>query len=49
MFALNPPPIPGIGTAGGFEFILEDRSGGDIDKFAGVIQDFLGQANNGRN
>ena len=27
VLALNPPPIPGIGTAGGFEFIIEDRSG----------------------
>jgi hydrophobe/amphiphile efflux-1 (HAE1) family protein len=45
ILALNPPPVPGIGAAGGFEFILEDRSGGDIQKFAGVIQDFLGQAN----
>jgi hydrophobe/amphiphile efflux-1 (HAE1) family protein len=44
VLALNPPPIPGIGTAGGFEFILEDRSGGEIQKFAGVLQDFLGQA-----
>jgi hydrophobe/amphiphile efflux-1 (HAE1) family protein len=45
VLALNPPPIPGIGTAGGFEFILEDRSGGEVQKFAGVLQDFLGQAN----
>ena len=45
VLTLNPPPIPGIGTAGGFEFILEDRSGGEIQKFAGVLQDFLGQAN----
>src|SRR6202140_5264124 len=45
VLALNPPPVPGIGAAGGFEFILEDRSGGDIQKFAGVIQDSLGQAN----
>ena len=45
VLALIPPPVPGIGAAGGFEFILEDRSGGDIQKFAGVIQDVLGQAN----
>jgi HAE1 family hydrophobic/amphiphilic exporter-1/multidrug efflux pump len=45
VLALNPPPVPGIGTAGGFEFILEDRTGGDIQKFAGVLQDFVGQAN----
>jgi hydrophobe/amphiphile efflux-1 (HAE1) family protein len=45
VFVFNPPPIPGIGTAGGFEFILEDRSGGDIQKFADVLGDFLGEAN----
>jgi hydrophobe/amphiphile efflux-1 (HAE1) family protein len=45
VFVFNPPPIPGIGTAGGFEFVLEDRSGGDIQKFAGVLGDFLAQAN----
>ena len=45
VLTLNPPPVPGIGTAGGFEFILEDRGGGDIDKFAGVLGDFVGQAN----
>jgi HAE1 family hydrophobic/amphiphilic exporter-1/multidrug efflux pump len=45
VLTLNPPPVPGIGTAGGFEFILEDRGGGDVQKFAGVLQDFLGQAN----
>jgi HAE1 family hydrophobic/amphiphilic exporter-1/multidrug efflux pump len=41
---LNPPSIPGIGTAGGFEFILEDRQGGEINAFAGVVQDFLARA-----
>jgi hydrophobe/amphiphile efflux-1 (HAE1) family protein len=44
VFVFNPPPIPGIGTAGGFEFILEDRSGGGIDKFAGVLADLLSAA-----
>jgi HAE1 family hydrophobic/amphiphilic exporter-1 len=29
-FAFSPPAIPGVGTAGGFTFILEDRSGGSI-------------------
>jgi hydrophobe/amphiphile efflux-1 (HAE1) family protein len=44
VFVFNPPPIPGIGTAGGFEFILEDRSGGDIQKFSDVLSDFLARA-----
>ncbi len=29
-FAFSPPSIPGVGTAGGFTFVLEDRSGKDI-------------------
>jgi HAE1 family hydrophobic/amphiphilic exporter-1/multidrug efflux pump len=45
VLTLNPPPIPGIGTAAGFEFILEDQTGGDISRFAGVLGDFLAQAN----
>jgi len=45
VLTLNPPPIPGIGTAGGFEFILEDQTGGDISKLAGALGDFLAQAN----
>src|SRR3984885_7765894 len=45
VLTLNPPPIPGIGTASGFEFILEDQSGGDISRFAAVLGDFLTQAN----
>jgi hydrophobe/amphiphile efflux-1 (HAE1) family protein len=45
VLTLNPPPIPGIGTAGGFEFVLENRSGDDIQKFATTVNDFVGQAN----
>jgi HAE1 family hydrophobic/amphiphilic exporter-1 len=28
-FDFSPPAIPGVGTSGGFTFVLEDRSGGD--------------------
>ncbi len=28
-FGFSPPAIPGVGTSGGFTFILEDRSGAD--------------------
>jgi hydrophobe/amphiphile efflux-1 (HAE1) family protein len=42
---IAPPSIPGIGQAGGFEFILADTSGGAIDRFAQDIQDFLAKAN----
>ena len=42
---LNPPSIPGIGQAGGFEFVLEDRSGGSMERFVGVLNDFIERAN----
>ena len=35
---LNPPPIRGLSITGGFEFILQDRAGGDLAKFAEVLQ-----------
>ncbi len=30
VFGFSPPAIPGVGTSGGFTFILEDRSGSDV-------------------
>jgi len=44
IIVLNPPPIPGIGSAGGFEFVLEDQSGGSIEQFNSVVQEFLAAA-----
>jgi HAE1 family hydrophobic/amphiphilic exporter-1 len=29
-FSFSPPAIPGVGTSGGFTFILEDRAGNDV-------------------
>jgi hydrophobic/amphiphilic exporter-1 (mainly G- bacteria), HAE1 family len=43
-FAFSPPAIPGVGTAGGFTFILEDRSGGDIQFLAKNLSTFLDAA-----
>ena len=43
-FGFSPPPIPGVGTAGGFTFILEDRSGGDIQFLAKNLATFLDAA-----
>ena len=34
VFGFSPPAIPGVGTAGGFTFLLEDRSGSDIQFLA---------------
>ena len=40
-----PPTIQGFGFSGGFEFQLQDRSGGDIAKFSKVSNDFLAALN----
>ncbi|AOY58372.1 MULTISPECIES: efflux RND transporter permease subunit [Desulfococcus] len=40
-FAFSPPAIPGIGTAGGVTFILEDRSGKNIAFLWENVQRFI--------
>ena len=41
IFGFSPPAIPGVGTAGGFTFLLEDRSGGDVQFLAKNVNTFL--------
>ncbi|HEY0704903.1 MAG TPA: efflux RND transporter permease subunit, partial [Candidatus Acidoferrales bacterium] len=41
VFGFSPPAIPGVGTAGGFTFILEDRSGSDIAFLAKNANTFM--------
>jgi len=41
---LNPPPIRGLSTTGGFEFILQDSGGGDAKAFAQTLQQLLAEA-----
>jgi len=43
-FSFSPPAIPGVGTSGGFTFILEDRSGGDVQFLSKNLQTFLAAA-----
>jgi HAE1 family hydrophobic/amphiphilic exporter-1 len=43
-FAFPPPAIPGIGTAGGVTFMLEDRSGGSVSFIAENTQKFMTEA-----
>jgi HAE1 family hydrophobic/amphiphilic exporter-1 len=40
-FSFSPPAIPGVGTSGGFTFLLEDRSGKDIEFLASNVDKFL--------
>ncbi len=38
------PPILGLGTAGGFEFMVEDRTGGDANQLAQLAQNLSAEA-----
>src|SRR6187200_193701 len=40
-FAFPPPAIPGVGTAGGFTFLLQDRAGKDIGFLAENLNKFM--------
>src|SRR5205823_9743052 len=41
VFGFGLPPILGLGTAGGFELMLQDRTDGDLTRFADVTQSFV--------
>jgi hydrophobic/amphiphilic exporter-1 (mainly G- bacteria), HAE1 family len=43
-FAFSPPPIPGLGSAGGFSMWIQDRSGGTVDYLDQNLQKFLAAA-----
>mgnify|MGYP005894830961 CR=1 FL=1 len=40
-----PPMITGYSATNGFEMKMQDRTGGDINQFFSVVQNFLGQLN----
>ena len=44
VFTFSPPAIPGVGTSGGFQFVLEDRAGKDIKFLADNLNKFLAAA-----
>jgi len=41
VLAFNPPPIFGLGTAGGFEFYIQNRGEGGAKRLAEVSQQFM--------
>jgi hydrophobe/amphiphile efflux-1 (HAE1) family protein len=42
--AVNPPPIPGLGTTGGFEMYLQNRGAGDQQATSQAVQAFMAAA-----
>jgi HAE1 family hydrophobic/amphiphilic exporter-1 len=43
-FTFSPPAIPGVGTSGGFTFILEDRAGVSVDFLSDNVNKFMAAA-----
>jgi HAE1 family hydrophobic/amphiphilic exporter-1 len=43
-FSFSPPSIPGVGTSGGFTFVLEDRAGKDVEFLSNNLDTFLAAA-----
>ena len=43
-FSFSPPAIPGVGTSGGFTFILEDRAGKDVQFLSDNLNKFMAAA-----
>lgn len=43
VLVVNPPPIRGLGTTSGFELVLQDKSGGSVEKFNDVLHEFMGK------
>lgn len=41
---INPPPIPGLGTTGGFEFWVQSQGEGNIQQLGAVVRDFIAKA-----
>src|ERR1700719_2586936 len=44
VFSFSPPAIPGVGTAGGVTFVLEDRAGKDVKFLGDNLNKFLADA-----
>jgi HAE1 family hydrophobic/amphiphilic exporter-1 len=44
VFSFSPPAIPGVGTAGGVQFALEDRAGKDVKFLADNLNKFMAAA-----
>jgi HAE1 family hydrophobic/amphiphilic exporter-1 len=44
VFSFSPPAIPGVGTSGGFQFLLEDRAGRDVQYLSENLDKFLAAA-----
>ena len=45
ILAFAPPMIPGFSANSGVSLVMQDRTGGDLNKFFGIVQDYLAALN----
>ena len=45
ILAGSPPMIPGFSISNNVSLVMQDRTGGDLDKFFGIVQDFMAEMN----
>ena len=45
ILAFSPPMIPGFSANSGVSMVMQDRTGGDLNKFFGIVQEYLTELN----
>ena len=45
ILAFSPPMIPGFSANSGISLVMQDRTGGDLNRFFGVVKEFLVELN----
>ena len=45
ILAFGPPMIPGFSANSGVSLVMQDRTGGDLTRFFGIVQDYLAELN----
>ena len=45
ILAFAPPMIPGFSANSGISLVMQDRTGGDLNRFFGIVQDYLAELN----
>jgi hydrophobe/amphiphile efflux-1 (HAE1) family protein len=46
IFMISPPPVPGLGTGGGFKMMIEDRSGAGLHALEAATNNLIAQTQN---
>lgn len=45
ILAFSPPMIPGFSANSGVSIVMQDRTGGSLDKFYGIVKDYIAELN----